>query len=91
MSANKTAERIIYSNEVDRIGYNIDNNFHDKVDMNKMIEVTSRNLSENIILSKVIQGVPIIGVYGGISNYILIRDISKIASIKYKKRLLSKL
>ncbi|MCE5220339.1 MAG: EcsC family protein [Clostridium sp.] len=90
-SANKTAERILYSNEADRIGYNIDNNFHNEVDMNKMIEVTSRNLSENIILSKIIQGVPIIGVYGGISNYILIRDISKIASIKYKKRLLLKL
>jgi len=91
MSANKTAERIIYSNEADRIGYDIDKNFHNKVDINKMIEVTSRNLSENIILSKVIQGVPIIGIYGGISNYILIRDISEVASIKYKKRLLSKL
>ena len=90
-SANKTAERIIYSNEADKIGYNIDNNFDNKVDINKMIEVTSRNLSENIILSKVIQGVPIIGIYGGISNYILIRDISEMASIKYKKRLLSKL
>ena len=90
-SANKTAERIIYSNEVDRIGYNIDNNFYNKVDINKMIEVTSRNLSENIMLSKIIQGVPIIGVYGGVSNYILIRDISEIASVKYKKRLLSKL
>ncbi len=90
-SANKTPERIIYSNEADRIGYNIDKNFQSIVDINKMVEVTSINLSENIILAKVIQGVPIIGVYGGISNYILIRDISEIASIKYKKRLLSKL
>jgi len=56
-----------------------------------MIEITSRNLSENIILSKIIQGVPIIGVYGGISNYILIRDISEVACLKYKKRLLLKL
>ena len=90
-SANKSAERIVYSNETDRIGYSIDNNLNYKVDINKMINVTSRTLSENIILSKVIQGVPIIGVYGGISNYILIRDISEIASIKYKKRFLSKL
>jgi len=90
-SANKKPERIIYSNEADIIGYNIDNNFQNKVDINKMIEVTSINLSENIILAKVIQGIPIIGAYGGISNYILIRDISEIASIKYKKRMLSKL
>ena len=90
-SANKSEERIIYSNETDRIGYSIDNNLNYNVDINKMINVTSRTLSENIILSKVIQGVPIIGAYGGISNYILIRDISEIASIKYKKRFLSKL
>lgn len=90
-SANKTAERVIYSNEADRIGYNIDNNFQNKIDIDKMIEVTSKNLSENIILAKIIQGVPIIGVYGGISNYTLVREISKIASIKYKKRLLNKL
>ena len=56
-----------------------------------MIKMTSKNLSENIVLAKVIQGIPIIGVYGGISNYMLIRDISEVASIKYKKRLLSKL
>ena len=90
-SVNKTEERIIYSNEADKIGYSIDNGFHNKVDITKMIEITSRNLSENIILSKIIQGVPIIGVYGGISNYILIRDISEMACLKYKKRLLLKL
>jgi len=90
-SVNKTEERIIYSNEADKIGYSVDNGFHNKVDTSKMIEITSRNLSENIILSKIIQGVPIIGVYGGISNYILIRDISEMACLKYKKRLLLKL
>lgn len=90
-SANKTSERIVYSNEADRIGYNIDNGFNNKVEINKMIEMTSVILSENIVLSKVIQGIPIIGAYGGISNYILIRDVSELAIIKYKKRLLSKL
>lgn len=90
-SANKTEEKFSYSAEADRIGYNIDNKINNQVDINHMIKVTSKNLSENIVLSKVIQGIPIIGVYGGISNYILIRDISEVASIKYKKRLLSKL
>lgn len=63
-SVNKTEERIIYSNEADKIGYSIDNGFHNKVDITKMIEITSRNLSENIIISKIIQGVPIIEMVG---------------------------
>ena len=90
-SANTTPERIIYSNEADKIGYNIDNKFPNKIEINKIIEITSKNLSRNLILAKVIQGIPIIGVYGGLSNYKLIRDISEVASIKYKKRLLNKL
>lgn len=90
-SANTTKERIIYSNEADRIGHNIDNDFDNMVEINKIIEITSKNLSQNMLLSKVIQGIPIIGIYGGFSNYRLIRDISEVASIKYKKRLLSKL
>lgn len=90
-SANKTGEKIIYSSDADRIGYNIDNEIYNAIDINNMIKITSRNLSENIVLSKVIQGFPIIGVYGGLSNYMLIRDISEVASIKYKKRLLAKL
>lgn len=90
-SANKTEEKLIYSKEADRIGYDIDNGLYNTIDINNMIKVTSKNLSENIVFSKVIQGVPIIGVYGGLSNYILIRDISEVASIKYKKRLLAKL
>ncbi len=91
ISTNATRERIIYSNEADRIGYDIDNNFNNKVDIDKMIRAASRNLSENIILAKIIQGIPIMGIYGGISNYILIKNISEIATIKYKKRLLCKL
>lgn len=59
-SANKTSEKIVYSEEIDRIGYKIDVN----INIDEMIREASRNLSENIILAKVIQGVPIIGIYG---------------------------
>jgi len=90
-SANKTSEKILYSNEADRIGYSIDNKICSNIDVKNMIKETSRNLSENIIFSKVIQGIPIVGIYGGLSNFRLISDISEVASIKYKKRLLSKL
>lgn len=90
-SANKTSKKILYSEEIDRIGYKIDSKLDVNINIDEMIREASRNLSENIILSKVIQGVPIIGIYGGISNYKLLRDISEVASIKYKKRLLLKL
>jgi hypothetical protein len=90
-SSSSPEEKIIYSDEADRIAYNIDNNYGIDINLSKLIKDTSKNLSENIVLSKIIQGVPIIGVYGGVSNYRLLRDISEVASIKYKKRLLSKL
>lgn len=90
-SANKTDERVRYSIEADNIGYSIDNKLNINIDINENIKAASKDLSENIILSKVIQGIPIIGIYGGISNYKLIRDVSEVASIKYKKRLLFKL
>lgn len=88
---NKNSERILYSNEADRIGYNIDNNISTKININDSIKKTSKNLSESIIVSKVIQGIPIVGIYGAISNYKIIGEISELASIKYKKRLLNKL
>ena len=89
-SSVKTDEKILYSNEADRIAHNIDNKYDCNVDIKKLIKITSKSLSENIVLSKIIQGMPIVGVYGGISNYLLLRDISEVASIKYKKRLLHK-
>lgn len=90
-SINKTSEKIIYSNEIDRIGYSIDKGINSNIDLNNMIKITSMNLSENILFSKVIQGIPIVGVYGAISNFRIISDLSEVASIKYKKRFLAKL
>ena len=90
-SINKTPQKILYSNEIDRIGYNIDNGFKNEVDLNYLIKETSRNLSESMMLAKVIQGMPFVGIYGGISNYMTIKDISEVAAIKYKKRMLYRL
>ncbi|SFD35210.1 EcsC family protein [Clostridium uliginosum] len=86
----KGKEKAKYSEETDKIGYNIDTCNGNKIDFNEMIKLTSENLSQSMIGSKVIQGIAIIGAYGGIDNYKLIRDVSKIASIKYKKRFLKK-
>lgn len=37
---------------------------------------------------KFIQGIPIIGVVGGVVNYSIIKKIGKYSSLKYKKRYL---
>lgn len=88
---NKGELKAKYSAETDKIGYNIDNELENNLELNNMIKITSVNLAQTMIISKFIQGMPIIGVYGGISNFKLIQDISRVASIKYKKRFLTKL
>ena len=88
---NKGEIKAKYSADTDKIGYNIDNSLENNLEINEMIKRTSENLSQTMIISKFIQGMPIIGIYGGVSNFKLIRDVGKVASIKYKKRFLTKL
>lgn len=88
---NKGEIRAKYSAYTDKIGYNIDNSIENNQEIKEMIKITSENLSKTMIIAKFIQGMPIIGIYGGISNFKLIRDIGKVASMKYKKRFLIKL
>lgn len=83
--------KLRYSAEADKIGYNIDSKLKSTFNIDEMIKATSGNLAQSMMIPKFIQGMPIIGIYGGISNYKLIRDIGKIASVKYKKRFLTKL
>lgn len=88
---NKGQIKAKYSADTDKIGYNMDNSLESNLELNEMIKRTSEVLSQTMIISKFIQGMPIIGIYGGVSNFKLIRDIGKVASIKYKKRFLTKL
>ena len=41
-------------------------------------------------MAKFIQGLPIVGVLGSITNYQVINKVSKYARIRYKKRYLNK-
>lgn len=78
-----------YNFRVDAISHNIDNNFSMKYDMEKEIKELPkycpipcwhRNSSRDTLVAAV----------GSIANYRIINKISKYASIKYKKRYLSK-
>jgi hypothetical protein len=79
-----------YNFRVDAISHNIDNNFSMKYDMEKEIQRTSQILSDSMLASKFVQGIPLVAAVGSIANYRIINKISKYASIKYKKRYLSK-
>lgn len=78
-----------YNSRVDAISHNIDNHFAMDYDMDKEIIRTSKILSDAMLTSKFVQGIPIVGAVGSIVNYRIINKISKYASIKYKKRYLN--
>lgn len=59
-------------------------------DLNEEISLTAKALAKSMLMEKFIQGIPIVGVVGGISNNIIYRKVLKFAKIKYKKRYLSK-
>lgn len=78
-----------YNHRVDIIGEKIDNHIHFEYDLNREIANTSKILSNSMLTSKFVQGIPVVGVVGSVVNYKIINKISKYSSIKYKKRYLS--
>lgn len=79
-----------YNLKVDKLADKIDNHINIVYDLDREIAHTARILSETMLTSKFIQGIPVVGVVGSISNYKIINKISNYASIKYKKRYLSR-
>lgn len=77
-----------YNHKVDLLGERIDKHISFKYDINKEITNTSRILSNSMLTSKFVQGIPVVGVVGSIANYKIINKISRYSSIKYKKRYL---
>ncbi|MGG7057282.1 EcsC family protein [Clostridium tertium] len=83
-------EKLIYSEKINRI----ENDIIFGGDLNSSLDLeiknTSKVLSNTLLIAKFIQGIPIIGVVGSVSNYQVISKVSKYASIRYKKRYLNK-
>ncbi len=78
-----------YNLKIDKLADKIDNHRNIVYDLDREIIHTARILSESMLTSKFIQGIPVVGVLGSITNYKIINKISKYASIKYKKRYLN--
>ena len=78
-----------YSIKVDEIAYKIEHNIKINYDLEEQIKETSNILSDSLLVPKFVQGIPIVGVVGSITNYNVINKISKFSTIKYKKRYLN--
>lgn len=78
-----------YNHRADLLADKIDNHTQFNYDLNKEIINTSKILSDSMLTSKFIQGIPIVGVVGSIANYKIINKISRYSAIKYKKRYLN--
>ncbi|MCQ2969386.1 MAG: EcsC family protein [Clostridium sp.] len=78
-----------YLDTADQIAFNIDNNLSVSYSLDALLDETSKNMATSLLTAKFIQGLPIIGVIGGLTNFSAINTISKIAKIKYKKRYLN--
>ncbi|MBU3107063.1 EcsC family protein [Clostridium gasigenes] len=92
ISAAVTTEEVQgrYNTKVDELAVNIDFNGIVNENLDDEMKETSHNLFEVMVTSKFIQGIPIIGVVGSITNYNVVNKIGKYASLKYKKRYLNK-
>lgn len=52
------------------------------------IQLTAGALSDAMLVSKFLQGIPLVGITGGISNHIVYRQVLQFARLKYQQRYL---
>ncbi|MGD9676986.1 MAG: EcsC family protein [Vulcanibacillus sp.] len=84
----KGDKQFAINEEIDELGKKIDQLIVTEINVEKQMNVAAGVLSEAILTAKFIQGIPLIGVVGGIVNYNIIKKIGRYASLKYKKRYL---
>lgn len=77
-----------FSEAIDRLGKMIDLNIDTEIYLEKLMKETASVLSDVLLTAKFIQGIPIVGVVGGMVNYNIIKRIGKFSGLKYKKRYL---
>lgn len=90
-SVTSGTERKMYFNKLDTIANEIDNGKYHNYNIDETLKETSNKISTYMLTSKFIQGLPIVGVVGGVTNFKTLHDISTIAKLKYKQRYLNKL
>ena len=84
----KDDQRKVYDQKVERLGQDIDAHSDTSIDLEAVMKETSDLLSNTLLTAKFIQGLPVVGIIGGVVNPFMINKIGKYARIKYKKRYL---
>jgi len=77
-----------YNEKIDCLAKNIDSNANTSIQLAAIMKETSDLLSNTLLTAKFIQGLPVVGVIGGVVNPLIINKIGKYARIKYRKRYL---
>lgn len=81
-----------YDKRVDKLAEYFAQEIKMNIDLKEEMKATANVLSDALLTAKFIQGIPFVGVVGGIVNHTIIKKISNYAKVKYKKRyLLSKI
>jgi hypothetical protein len=88
-SLSKGEEQRNFNERVDEISAKIDGHILLDNKMEEEISRASQILSDSMLASKFVQGIPVVGAVGSFTNYKIINKISKYSTIKYKKRYLN--
>lgn len=78
----------VFDAAVDRLGKQMNSDIVEEYDLEQNLKETANVLSDALLTAKFVQGLPIVGVIGGVVNHMVIHKIGKYATIKYKKRYL---
>ena len=79
-----------FSARADRLGRALDHGWPTQFNLSEEIRKTSVLLSERLLLVKFIQGLPVVGAVGGLSNLSLSGAVDEFGGLKYKKRFLER-
>ncbi len=88
MASAEGDEREKYASRADRVGMLIDAGQLPAINKQALIEETAHLLTGRLLTAKFVQGLPLVGVVGAVTNYQFLAELSKAAEIKYKKRYL---
>lgn len=87
-SLSKGVKQKEYNCLLDDLSYKIDNGLSVDIDLKDTMESASQVLTDTLLTAKFIQGIPIIGITGGLVNHLVVKKTGEFAEIKYKKRFL---
>lgn len=83
-------ERAVYSGRADDFGRRMDHGEIPAFALETQIQETASVLSKAMLVVKFIQGAPVLGLVGGLSNFSASRSVTEVAGLKYQKRFLEK-